>query len=367
MRIWQAVALLSLLASLLAHCGPRTVEIGALVPMSGEQSSYGRVIRQGIETAAAEINEGGGIQGKKIDILFRDTHGEKERGKAVARELVDIGVPVIIGAVVSRVTLSIAPIIDENGVILLSPASSSPTLSGISKYFFRNYPSDVLEGEFTAEYVRDMLGLKSIVILALDDVYSRGLTKVFATRFQDEGDRIVETIFYDRQTNFLELNERLSELSYDGIYLAGYPHDMAQVLKAISDRQDKRPVVSVGAFNSTVILQEAGEAAEGVIFPQPPFDPESSTEEVRRFVRRFRAMFDETPDVFAAHGYDALHLIARAIDRHGRYPDDIVLGLRSASGYRGVSGVTSFDGRGDVLKTPEMYEVKGGQFVLRQE
>src|SRR5688572_12998645 len=96
--------------------------LGALLPLSGEAEGYGQQVKNGLMLAMNEINDSGGIQGKKIDIFFDDDGTSEEKAVQKANTMIkSTHVPLIIGGITSNVALALAPICEQNKVVLLSP------------------------------------------------------------------------------------------------------------------------------------------------------------------------------------------------------------------------------------------------------
>jgi branched-chain amino acid transport system substrate-binding protein len=110
-----------------------------------------------------------------------------------------------------------------------------------------------------------------------------------------------------------------------------------------------------------MILVIAGDAAEGVTFPQPPYDPDSKNAEIQKFVQLYRAKYPIKPDADAAFAYDTLWVVAKAIERCENYPTDFRAKLADTN-YHGLTGDIAFDAGGDVDIQPRMFQVKGGKF-----
>ena len=111
------------------------------------------------------------------------------------------------------------------------------------------------------------------------------------------------------------------------------------------------------------MLQKAGAAAEGVLFTQSNYDTGSDEPLIHQFVEAYRAKYDEDPDLYAAHGYDAMRIYAQALKKGGRRPREFWQGMRSISSFPGVTGPIQFDEQGDVQKFPRVYIVQDGQFI----
>lgn len=124
-------------------------------------------------------------------------------------------------------------------------------------------------------------------------------------------------------------------------------------------------LLTTSAFNAPEILAAAGDDAEAVILTQTAFEPVASEDPaVLEFVEAYRAKFGETPGTYAAHGYDALHVLVDALGKLNlRTPGEMLKGVRSlGSGYSGVTGALAFDERGDVGQFPRVYILQDGVF-----
>lgn len=129
------------------------VKIGAILELTGEGASYGQDAKRGIDIAVTEINESGGVNGKKIEIIYEDTQAKPALAASATQKLVTQDrVPVIVGALYSSGTLSAAPIAEKSRVVLFSPGSSSPEITKAGNYIFRNWISDIYEGSDLARF-----------------------------------------------------------------------------------------------------------------------------------------------------------------------------------------------------------------------
>ena len=346
----------------------REVRLGAVLSLSGEGSYYGLAIRNGMNLAVQEVNDSGGIVGSPLKILYNDSASSPEQAADCATRLYDNqDVPLILGGVLSSETLRIAPLAEQRHKVLLSPASSSPEITKAGKYVFRIYPSDTLEGAYMAQLASEELQLQRILVLAIDNDFGRGLSDVFRKAFPGATAPEVET--YPAQgADFAGLAGKAKEFRPDGIYLIGYYSDMAQALREIRRLSLPVTILSTSSFGNPKTLESAGEAAEGVVFPAIVFDPESEDPAVARFVKRFRAQYGFNPDLWAAHGYDAVLIAAEAMRRAGgAVPERIAQEMQGIRDFPGASGTLSFDAAGDVVQYPRAYIVHQGRFILYRD
>ena len=339
--------------------------IGALLPTTGEAEGYGQQVKHGLTLAMDEINSSGGITGKKIDIFFDDDESNEQKAVQKITTMINTShVPLVIGGVISNTALAIIPICQQKQVVLLSPSASSPKLSGIGKYFFRNYPSDTLEGHVMAEYAVTKMKIKKVAVLYLDKEYGQGLRDVFKERFSAQGGAVVyEQGYSEGATDFSAYVKEIKTAAPDAVYLPGYYTEIAEILRELKKQEVSAPVISSGGMASPRILEMAAEEAEGVIFPQAPYDTNSTNPVVVKFVSNYKAKFYTEPDVYAAYAYDALKIVAGAIEKCTAYPQDLRDKIAATSRFHGVTGEVSFDAKGDVEITPHIMQVKGGAFA----
>ena len=146
-------------------------------------------------------------------------------------------------------------------------------------------------------------------------------------------------------------------------YTTAYVNDFAELLKRIRGAGIEAVVLG-NASVTDEIVSLAGESANGLVYPQPTFDPESDDPAMRSFVEAYRAKYGTIPDRFAAHGYDAVKLLLKAMeDTSSAHPDNIKIGLANVDNYHGASGRISFDKNGDVVQYPRLYIIRQGRPV----
>jgi len=370
MGILRRIGFLSLLIGGLIAAGcSGDVRIGAVISETGTLASYGEKVKKGLDLAAEEINGAGGIRGGQVQLIYRDDATNEEMARQVTEELIEEqDVRIIIGGISSPVTLAIAPICERTETILLSPSSSASEISQAGEYIYRNYPSDILEGTAMAKFARD-LGLERVVVFALDNEFGAGLKEIFTEQYESKYRKVVMSYdFADGQTgDFPAWVEEVKEINPDGVYIAAYINDMAELLKEIQDAGLELVVLGSGSVTHDLVRM-AGSAAENLIYPQPNFDVESSDRGVRSFVDAYRAKYNEDPDIYAAHGYDALKLTALAIESGGgAHPSHLRIGYASIKDYDGAAGRTAFDENGDVVRYPRMFIIRGGHPVPYEE
>ncbi|MFQ5743045.1 MAG: ABC transporter substrate-binding protein [Acidobacteriota bacterium] len=368
--------IVALLASLLipgtVGCGAGVTEvrIGAILSMEGRAASYGESIWRGVQVAMDEVNAAGGVTiadssgPKPLIIELRDDKSDPHLAGEEARELIEMGVPAVIGSDSSGVTLAIAPLFQEAGVILLSPSASSPKLSEAGSYIYRNYPSDELEAVNTANDIYNRVGIHEVAILGSQSEYGLGVKNAFIQRFRMLGGTVlVQETFTANATELSSQIEAVGATKPRVIYIAGYSAEIAAVAKAIRGAGIKAQLYGTGAIQPLYLVKEGGDEVEGLVFPSPVFDPDSDKEAVRRFISGYRQKFGESFDVYAAHGYDAVNILVQAIEQMGIRSADISFYLNTMNPFEGAAGTTTFDDKGDVRKFHRMLMIQGRKAV----
>lgn len=364
-RVLFVTAMLAAVAGI-ACSGSKEVKIGVLVSLQGVGAPYGTSIHNGIELAVDEINAEGGIDvehaGRKpIELLIRDAGSNADMGVEMAHELIDAGVVATIGSDVSDVTLAIAPHFQEAQHILLSPSSSTPKLTTAGEYIYRNFPSDDLEALNVADYIFNKAGLREAAVIADQSEFGLGQKSAFIQRFRLLGGRDVGQESFPMDASDEQIAQAVrSIVSAPAIYIAGYSDDTGRVARALREAGSTAALFGTGAVLPADLVNSGGDAVEGLVFPRPSFDPDAADPKIRAFVQAYEARFGVAPDTYAAHGYDAVKILALAIQEAGTDTSELRFYLNSMNPYEGVTGTTAFDDNGDVRKFHRMFRIEGG-------
>jgi len=365
-RILSLSTLAALAASVLfVGCQPKSdIKIGAILPLTGDAAKWGQASKNAIDLAVEGINKSGGISGRKVAVLFEDDRGGVTDATNAMTKLVKVDkVPLVLGTLFSSATLAIAPIANENKVVLLSPASSAPKITQAGDFIFRNCASDVYEGGIMAGFVHDTLKYRKVGVAYINNDYGLGLKTEFETAFKAKGGEIVASEAFDQgATDFRSLLLKIKAAAPDAIYLPGYPPEMGRLLRQAKELGINKQFLSVVIFEDPRVLELAGGAAEGVIYSCQIFDPTSGEANVRKFVTAYKTKYGSDPDIYAGLSYDAMNIAALAIKNGGTTGGGIRDALYKIRDFPGVTGVTTFDQNGDVTKPIGLKMVRNGKF-----
>lgn len=345
----------------LTSCGgsDRTVEVAAVLPLTGEYAVYGGPIRNALEVAHQELGE----EGLEMDLTLTvlDTGSDPDRAAELLRQAYEGGAYAAIGGVTSDEALAMVPVADEAERVLLSPTASSPRLTGASRYFYRIYPSDLQEGTRMGNFAAQNLGVENVVVLAADNSYAQGISEVFRKEFERYDKEVLETITYpDGLEDFSGILDQVMELQPQAVYVADFAEPVRRILEGLEQRGFRGTLLTTSAFASPEVIEAAGESADDVIVTQVQFEPDSEAPRVQRFVAAYREAHGKTPGLFAAHGYDALPVLVESI-RESQNASELWKHLRGVQ-YDGVTGTIELDERGDVGKYPRVFILQDGSF-----
>jgi len=344
---------------------PGEIKIGAILPLTGDAAKWGETSKKGIDLAVEEINKAAGLKGRKVKVIYEDDQGSVKASTDAMTKLAAVDkVPLVIGTLFSSATLAIAPIAEKNKVVLLSPASTAPKITEAGNYIFRNCASDLLEGKEMAQFARENLKLGKIAVIYINNDYGVGLKDVFEAEFRNLGGMIAAFESFEQGgTDFRTQLTKIKAGKSEAIYMPGYPPEMARILRQARELGITTQFLSIVIFEDPTILEIAGDAAEGAIFSSRVYDPKSGETVVCNFVEAYKAKYESAPDIYAGLAYDAMRIVALAIERGGVKSDGIKNALYGIKDFPGVTGTTTFDENGDVIKPIKMKALKSGKFI----
>ena len=346
---------------------PEEIKVGAILPLSGDLSAYGKYVQRGIELAAEEINANGGIDGANITVLYRDNEGKSDKTVSVMNALIaEDKVPVVIGAVVSENTLAVCPIAEKKKVVLISPTSTSSKLSDYKNYVFRTCPSDIYQGKALSDVIFDLKpeGAR-VAVMFVDNDYGVGLKDAFVKSYQERGEIVAVEAHKEGDTEFTGVLSAIKDKNPDVVVLITYAKEGAAIVK--QGREEGLDVAWVGSdgIKSDAFIEQAGKDAEGVKATYPiSMVSESVTE---NFVKLYRAKYGTgSIDTDVTYGYDTMHVVAEAIEKGGYDAEDISDALREIR-YHGVCGAKKFDENGDVPPAYDLWKAENAKWVLESK
>lgn len=338
------------------------VKIGAILPLTGPSAIYGQYIKRGIDLAIDETNATGGINGDSLKIVYEDDQAQPKFAVAAISKLAEVEhIPIVIGPWASSCVMAIAPIAEKTKTVVMAIAIS-PEISKAGDYIFRIQPSAQLYAEALAPYLFDEAGVRKLAILYVNNDFGVSQAASMRHYFESRGGKIVlEKGFPSGTTDFRAELAELRDVSPDAVFVPAYT-EVALFLKQAREMRIHSLFAASVPFENPDILRIAGSAAEGVVYPYH-YAPDPTNEQDRVFRAKFTQRYAEEPDGFAALAYDATRIIVTVMRTRGTSPDQIKEGLYGVRDFMGVTGKTTFDSNGDVIKPIIIKTVTNGHFV----
>jgi len=369
-NVWCLVsALLLIMASATLALGA-DIKIGVAGPFTGDLASYGDNIKSGVTLKLEEINNAGGINGQKIELVWGDDLcAPKDGGLVGSKFAADKEIVAVVGHVCSSATLAAMPIYVRNGVPCISPTSTNPTIGDVGKgWFFRNCYTDDFQGKYLATYVvADLLGKKRVAIFYENNDYAIGLKDSFIEGAKEAGLEVVGAEAYvAKTTDFTPQLTKLLNKEPEAIFLCGYHPEGALIASQARKLGFTGPFFGADGIDNVDYINIAGKYAENT-YLTVPFLAASAGPEGQDFARRFKEIAGRDVDWMSANAYDCLGILAHVIAKTGPDRTKIREGLAAMNseekGYEGVTGLTYFDEKGDCFKPAFIKKVENGEFV----
>ena len=326
-KLLLAASALAMLSSVSAvQAADCDVTIGVVLELTGPAGAYGQAGAKSVEMAFRDFNEAGGINGCNIITDTRDSQTQANVAVDQATQLVNIKkVPVVIGGIISPMSIPmLTSVTGPAGVVQVSPASSSPTLTALGRegktngMFFRTITSDALQGTAAAQYAMDQ-GLKKLAIVHVNNDFGVNMVREFSSAFEKLGGTITSvTAYNEKQANYnAEANAALAG-DPEALYLVSYPVDGATVARAWISAGGPQKFLLNDGMNSEDFIK-----AVGAKYLNEAYGTSSGTSETastKYFYENYEAFSGGIkPDAPAAdRSYDAGAIVALAAAKAGK-------------------------------------------------
>ena len=381
--------LISLLAALLVLGGltacsaaseekADTILIGVNLELTGDVSVYGVPERNAFEQAVSEVNAKGGIDGKLVELVIYDNAYDQAKAVQNTEKLIEDGVVAILGSATSGMTMAIAPLAKDNGLVVFTPSgtNSAVTMDGtvVNPYVFRSCFIDPFQGQVLANFASNDLAASKVVIMVNNgSEYSKELARIFTEQLNKNGGEVVETASYaDSDTDYKASLTSIATKEFDVLFIADYAKNAGLIIGQARSTAGLEDVKIIGpdGFEDPQLNDLAG-GAQNVnnVYFSTHFSSLSDNKKVADFVASYQAFTkaagkEEPASVFAALAYDAAYMLFAAIDAaDSTDPEAIRDSLESLPAFSGVTGDISFDALHNAVKPAFLIELNNGVAV----
>ena len=350
------------------------IKIGFHAPLTGFAAADGYSALHGALLAVRHINEAGGVLGRPLQLIYYDDKCNPDEAVAIAHKLIEEDrVVAAVSGSYSHPTLSASPIFDDAGVPYISAYAVHPDIVKDKPHVFRVGLNGQCEGKSMGYIAFDKLGARKVAILCMDIPF--GITLADNAKAYIEG-KGGEVVYYEKyelgETDFSAWLTEIKSLqdagNLDALLVTAYYSEAAHICKQARDMGITVPIVGCEGFDSPKFLELAGDAAEGVIIVTD-LNRDSESELVQRFLADYRAETGIPADMVGASAYDAVFVLAKAIEKAGSTdPAKICDALRSFRDVELVTGILKyFTEQGNACKTMVAQIVENGEFHFYAE
>ena len=345
------------------------IPVGVYAALTGDQAAFGNATVQGAKLAAEEINAAGGVLGRKIHLVIEDDQGRPDQAASVVTKLITSdSVIAVIGENSSTQSLAGAPICQMSKVPMISPSSTNPAVTEKGDYIFRVCFTDPYQGKALAAFAKNSLKLDTAAILVDKKTdYSVGLSQFFRKEYEALGGTIVaEQSYSGGDTDFRPQLTAIRSTKPQMVFIPGFYTEVGQIAIQARDLGIRVPLVGGDGWDSPTLTEIGGTSLDGSYFSNHYFfgDPQPRVQE---FVRKIRERHGKNPDANASLGYDALHILARAIREAGSLDRPAIRDRIAATrDYPGVSGTITMGPDRNPVKPLAIIKLEHGQMQFSE-
>jgi branched-chain amino acid transport system substrate-binding protein len=344
------------------------ITIGALLPLTGEDSDEGFRALNGMYIAKKEINENGGILGKKLDVIVLNDRGDEEYIVQQYNKLKEKGVAAVIGSSYSDVTIALAKAAEKDGLPVISPTASNPDVTKGRKNVFRAIFIDDYQAEVMAHFARNSLKAKTALVLNnKSHAGFKGLSEIFTESFKNRGGQIVAVEQYSKWEEFAGILRKYKNNPPDVIFC---PEDYVPAAKLVNT------VHEIGLGNTHILGSDAWDGLLTYVYNSDtmknvyysaPFSFDDKDENVVRFVREYFDCFSQMPLSGSATAYTCVYILSEAIKKAGGVDKDAFVSAIKENQIDSITGHIRFDENNNPHTNVYIIHLKDGEYAAYEK
>jgi branched-chain amino acid transport system substrate-binding protein len=343
----------------------KSIKIGVQAPLSGERAPIGRIIKNSVEMAVEDLNKKVGINGLSIEVVYEDDQ-DTESGavEAIKKLIQDPQVVAVIGELFSRFVMASKDLVEQQGIPYLT-GGTSPRTTENAKWIFRVGASDALLANLMARYVVEDLKLKNLAVLhdstGIHNARAEMVVKILQEKYGITP--LVRESWKPGDKDFKPQLEKVKSNPVQGIMALGETAEGGPFLKQVKALGIQVPIIAHRDFGVKKVLEEAGEAANGVLIVTE-YLPALQEPERQTWTVEYQKRYGVEPNVIAAQYFDAVLLLAEAAKKGGANREGIKTGLKQLKGFPGVMADYTFDEKNNGVHRFYVARIEGGKPTL---
>jgi branched-chain amino acid transport system substrate-binding protein len=345
-----------------------TIKIATVGPITGDGAVWGTQQQQGVQLAIDDINAGGGILGKQVELVAFDDKGDPKEAVSVAQRIVDDpSIVAVVGHLYSSSTKAAGPIYTKGKVPLVAVAATNPTVVTVGgDYVFRINLSDASAGADMADYTVTKMGKKKIAVLVDQTDYAQGVYDAFAAKAKELGAEIVSVQKYvgGQDKDFSVMLTTIQGTNPDVILASSLSGEAALIAQQMKALGITLPLLIPDGATEPTYIKLAGAAAEGTT-AFSYFDPTIKDPKIQDLEKKYTAKYNQDILTYVPYAYDAMTAIADAIKLAGNTDRTAIRNaLEKVNDPNGVTGTLSFVNRDRAVGWSVVLKVQDGKFVF---
>jgi branched-chain amino acid transport system substrate-binding protein len=338
------------------------IVIGHYASMTGSKAHFGQDTDKAVRVAVEEINQAGGIGGRKVKLVTLDTRGDTAEAANAVSRLIDVEkVVAILGEVASSLSLAGGRVAQRRKIPMVSPSSTNPKVTQVGDYIFRVCFLDPFQGKVMATFAKKNLNFDKVAVLKdVKNDYSIGLAEAFKSSFEAVGGKItVEQSYSAGDTDFSAQLTAIKAAAPQAIFVPGYYTEVGSIAEQSRRLGMKVPLLGGDGWDAPDLFKIAKGALEGSYY-STHFATDVATPKAKKFVTDFKAKYGIEPTALGALGYDAAAVLFDAMKRAKSVtPTEIRDALATTKNFDGVSGAITIDPERNAQKSAVVLKLEG--------
>lgn len=325
-----------------------TIKIGIAGPKTGPVTQYGDMQFMGAKQAIADINAKGGVDGKMLEAKEYDDACDPKQAVAIANKVVNDGVKFVVGHLCSSSTQPASDIYEDEGVIMITPAATSPEITARGyKLIFRTIGLDSAQGPAAGNYIADHVKPKVVAVIHDKQQYGEGIATAVKQTLEKKG---VKVALFEGinagDKDFGSLIQKLKQANVDFVYYGGYHPELGLILRQAKEKGVNAKFMGPEGVGNDSISQIAQGASEGLLVTLPKsFDTDPANKAI---VEEFAKNKQDPTGPFVFPAYSAVEVIAGGITAAKSEDTAKVAAAIHAGTFKTPTGDLSFDAKGDL-------------------
>jgi len=352
-----------LAATLVAPALAQNIKVGFHAPLTGFAASDGKTALQGAELAVEQINAGGGVNGRKLELVVQDDQAKPEQAVPLANKYIGEGLKVVISGSYSAPTRAAAGVFQNAKIPYISSYAIHPDITRAGNYVFRTSFMGEVQGRVAPKLISELLKKQKVTLLTLNNEFGQALAAGFKEAAPKFGVQILSEYTYamgDRQ--FGSVVASVKRDNPEVLYVTGYFFNAGPLIAQLRAGGVGATIVGTEGIDTHNFISIAKDAAEGVIITTS-LDRDTKLPEMRKFIDDYEKRFNVGAEMVAASTHTAVNVLAAAMRKAGADdPAKLRDAIAATKDLPVATGRITFNALGEVYKAAQIQIIKDGKF-----